>query len=74
MMKFSLNSIKPLVQPLLALLIYFLWQGDRNVPVAGHWAPERKLGSDEVIEFEVSGDNIQCIHMLPGYTHTRIYP
>ena len=27
---------------------------------------------DEVIEFEVSGDNIQCIHMLPGYTHNII--
>ena len=33
---------------------------------------ERKLGTDEVIEFEVSGDNIQCIHMLPGYTHNII--
>ena len=27
---------------------------------------------DEVIEFEVSGENIQCIHMLPGYTHNII--
>lgn len=26
----------------------------------------------EVIEFEVSGDNIQCVHMLPGYTHNII--
>ena len=33
---------------------------------------ERKLGTDEVIEFEVSGDNIQAIHMLPGYTHNII--
>lgn len=33
---------------------------------------ERKIGSDEVIEFEVSGDNIQCVHMLPGYTHNII--
>ena len=33
---------------------------------------ERKIGTDEVIEFEVSGDNIQCIHMLPGYTHNII--
>ena len=33
---------------------------------------ERKLGTDEVIEFEVSGDNIQCVHMLPGYTHNII--
>jgi UDP-2-acetamido-2,6-beta-L-arabino-hexul-4-ose reductase len=33
---------------------------------------ESKIGTDEVIEFEVSGDNIQCIHMLPGYTHNII--
>ncbi len=33
---------------------------------------ERKIGSDEVIEFEVSGDNIQAVHMLPGYTHNII--
>lgn len=33
---------------------------------------ERKIGSDEIIEFEVSGDNIKAIHMLPGYTHNII--
>ena len=33
---------------------------------------ERKIGTDDIIEFEVSGDNIQCIHMLPGYTHNII--
>ena len=43
------------------------------IVVAGHGLiQERKLGTDEVIEFEVSGDNIQCIHMLPGYTHNII--
>ena len=43
------------------------------IVVAGHgMIQERKLGTDEVIEFEVSGDNIQCIHMLPGYTHNII--
>ena len=43
------------------------------IVVAGHGLiQERKLGSDEVIEFEVSGDNIQCVHMLPGYTHNII--
>ncbi len=43
------------------------------IVVAGHGLiQERKLGSDEVIEFEVSGDDIQCIHMLPGYTHNII--
>ena len=43
------------------------------IVVAGHGLiQERKIGSDEVIEFEVSGDHIQCIHMLPGYTHNII--
>ena len=43
------------------------------IVVAGHGLiQERKLGTDEVMEFEVSGDNIQCIHMLPGYTHNII--
>ena len=43
------------------------------IVVAGHGLiQERKIGSDEIIEFEVSGDNIQCIHMLPGYTHNII--
>ena len=43
------------------------------IVVAGHGLiQERKIGSDEVIEFEVSGQNIQAIHMLPGYTHNII--
>ena len=33
---------------------------------------ERKIGTDEVIEFEVSGEKIEAIHMLPGYTHNII--
>ena len=38
------------------------------------WFPVtvRKIGTDEVIEFEVSGDKIEAIHMLPGYTHNII--
>ena len=41
--------------------------------VAGHGLiQERKIGSDKVIEFEVSGDKIQAVHMLPGYTHNII--
>lgn len=41
--------------------------------VAGHGLiQERKIGSDEVIEFEVTGDKIEAIHMLPGYTHNII--
>ena len=31
---------------------------------------ERQLDSDEVLEFEVSGEKIEAIHMLPGYTHS----
>ena len=43
------------------------------IVVSGHGLiQERKLGTDEIIEFEVSGDNLQCIHMLPGYTHNII--
>ena len=32
----------------------------------------RQIESDEVIEFEVSGDKIEAIHMPPGYTHNII--
>ena len=33
---------------------------------------ERRVGSDEVLNFEVSGSEIQAVHMLPGYTHNII--
>ena len=33
---------------------------------------QRKVGTNEVIEFEVSGDKIEAVHMLPGYTHNII--
>ena len=43
------------------------------IVVAGHGLiQERMIGTDEVIEFEVSGDKIQAVHMLPGYTHNII--
>jgi UDP-2-acetamido-2,6-beta-L-arabino-hexul-4-ose reductase len=43
------------------------------IVVKGHGLiQERKEGTDEVIEFEVSGDNIQVVHMIPGYTHNII--
>ena len=43
------------------------------IVVSGHgMIQERKIGTDEVIEFEVSGDKIQAVHMLPGYTHNII--
>lgn len=32
----------------------------------------RKIGTDEVLNFEVSGDKIEAVHMLPGYTHNII--
>ena len=41
--------------------------------VAGHGLiQERKIGSEEILEFEVDGDHIQAVHMLPGYTHNII--
>ena len=47
--------------------------------VAGHGLiQERKVGLDEngnlypVMNFEVSGDKIEAVHMLPGYTHNII--
>ena len=41
--------------------------------VSGHGLiQEREIGTDEVMEFEVSGDKIQAVHMLPGYTHNII--
>ena len=33
---------------------------------------QRKIGSEEVLDFYVSGDKIQAVHMLPGYTHNII--
>ena len=43
------------------------------IVVSGHGLiQERKIGTDEVIEFDVSGDKIQAVHMLPGYTHNII--
>jgi dTDP-4-dehydrorhamnose 3,5-epimerase-like enzyme len=32
----------------------------------------RKIGTDEVLNYEVSGDKIEAVHMLPGYTHNII--
>lgn len=43
------------------------------IVVAGHGLiQERKIGTDEMIEFEVSGEKIRAVHMLPGYTHNII--
>ena len=32
----------------------------------------RRIGTDEVLNFEVSGEKIEAVHMLPGYTHNII--
>ena len=32
----------------------------------------RKIGTDQVLEYRVSGERIQAVHMLPGYTHNII--
>ncbi len=43
------------------------------IVVSGHGLiEERKIGSDEVLQFEVSGEKIEAVHMLPGYTHNII--
>lgn len=46
---------------------------EQFIVVSGHGLIQmRKEGSDEVFEYEVSGDNIQSVIMLPGYTHNII--
>ena len=43
------------------------------IVVSGHGMIQmRRIGSNEVLEFEVSGDKIEAVHMLPGYTHNII--
>lgn len=43
------------------------------IVVSGHGLiQERQIGTDDVIEFEVSGEKMEAIHMLPGYTHNII--
>ena len=43
------------------------------IVVSGHaLIQERKIGTDEVIEYEVSGEKMEAYQMLPGYTHNLI--
>ena len=43
------------------------------IVVAGHGLiQQRKIGTNEVLNFEVSGEKIEAVHMLPGYTHNII--
>ena len=52
------------------------WHHTKNekfVVVSGHGLIQlRKIGTDEVVNFEVSGDKIEVIEMIPGYTHNII--
>lgn len=46
---------------------------EQFIVVSGHGLIQmRKEGSDEVLNYEVSGDKIQSVIMLPGYTHNII--
>ena len=43
------------------------------IVVSGHGLiQERRIGDTEVLNFEVTGDKIEAVHMLPGYTHNII--
>ena len=43
------------------------------IVVSGHGLiQQRKHGTDEVLDFEVTGEKIEAVHMLPGYTHNII--
>jgi UDP-2-acetamido-2,6-beta-L-arabino-hexul-4-ose reductase len=43
------------------------------IVVSGHGLiQERRIGTDEVLSFEVSGEKVEAVHMLPGYTHNII--
>ena len=52
------------------------WHHTKNekfVVVSGHGLIQlRKIGTEEVVNFEVSGDKIEVIEMIPGYTHNII--
>ena len=43
------------------------------IVVSGHGLiQERKIGTEEILNFEVCGEKIEAVHMLPGYTHNII--
>ena len=43
------------------------------IVVSGHGLiQQRKIGENEVLNFEVCGDKLEAVHMLPGYTHNII--
>ena len=52
------------------------WHNTKNekfVVVSGHGLIQlRKIGTDEIVNYEVSGDEITVVDMIPGYTHNII--
>ena len=43
------------------------------IVVAGHGLiQERNINTGEMVEFEVSGEKIEAVHMIPGWTHNII--
>ena len=52
------------------------WHHTKNekfVVVSGHGLIQlRKIGTDEVLNYEVNGDKIEVVEMIPGYTHNII--
>ena len=52
------------------------WHHTKNekfVVVSGHGLVQlRKIGTDEVINFEVCGEKMEVVEMIPGYTHNII--
>ncbi len=52
------------------------WHNTKNekfVVVKGHGLIQlRRIGSDEIVNYEVSGDEITVVDMIPGYTHNII--
>lgn len=43
------------------------------IVVQGHGLiQERNINTGEIVEFEVSGDKIEAVHMIPGWTHNII--
>lgn len=68
--QFSVNISKP------GIIKGEHWHHTKNekfIVVAGHGLiRQRKYGSDEILEFEVSGDRIEVVEAIPGYTHNII--
>ena len=68
--QFSVNNSKP------GITKGQHWHHTKNekfVVVSGHGLIQlRKIGTDEVLNYEVNGDKIEVVEMIPGYTHNII--